>query len=156
MTLNELGTLLAANPDKKFLLKLPDDRNVPVSFHVTEVGQVVKTFIDCGGTVRTNKTCLMQVWVGPDEDHRLLTGKLAGILKLSRSVISNDNLPLEIEYEDAVISQYPVDSASVTPDAVVLNLSTKHTDCLAKEKCGIPSAQEQTQAASCCGPKGCC
>jgi len=30
----------------------------------------------------------------------------------------------------------------VMAEAVVFRLTTKHTDCLAKEKCGIPEAEE--------------
>jgi len=152
MKLNQLNALLDANRGKRFLLQLPDRRSVPVSFHVTEVGHVNKKFIDCGGALHTVQTCQLQVWVGEDADHRLNAGKLADILKLSRAVVPNGDLDVEIEYEDAVISQYPIAEHSVTDDAVVLLLTTKHTDCLAKEKCGVPAAE----GPSCCGPAGCC
>jgi hypothetical protein len=64
------------------------------------------------------------------------------------------DLDIEIEYEDATISQYPVASYAVTDDAVVLNLAAKHTDCLAKETClpkpRVPLALGMA-AESCCG-----
>jgi hypothetical protein len=147
MKLTELKTLLEENRNKQFLIQLPNQNQVPLSFHVTEVGQVNKTFIDCGGKVHSVQTCQLQVWVGEDVDHRLETGKMADILKLAKSIVPSDDVDVEIEYEDAAISQYPVENYSVTDDAVTLNLTTKHTDCLAKELCILPSS---------CGATGCC
>jgi hypothetical protein len=145
--LKEFKNLLENNRDKPFQLQLPNQQPVPVSFHITEVAQVNKTFIDCGGKVHSVQTCQLQAWVGEDEDHRLNAGKIADILKLAQNIVPDDDVDLEIEYEDAVISQYPVARYLVTPDAVTLVLTTKHTDCLAKEICIVPSA---------CGTAGCC
>ena len=147
MKLKELKNLLEANRSKQFLLLLPDQKEVPISFHITEVGQINKTFIDCGGKVHSLQTCQLQAWVGEDEEHRINAGKLHDILKLATSIVPNDDIDLEIEYEDAVISQYPINDFRVTDDAVVLHLTTKHTDCLAKELCLVPSS---------CGASGCC
>lgn len=71
MQLNEFKALLEANRDKAFRLQLPDQSAVPVSFHITEVALMHKTFIDCGGTLRESRTCQLQAWVGPDDDHRI-------------------------------------------------------------------------------------
>ncbi len=147
MKLTELKTLLEDNRNKQFLIQLPNQQNVPLSFHVTEVGQVNKTFIDCGGKVHSIQTCQLQIWVGEDVDHRLETGKMADILKLAKSIVPSDDVDVEIEYEDTAISQYPVESYNITDEAVTLNLTTKHTDCLAKELCLVPSG---------CGAAGCC
>lgn len=152
MKLHQLRALLEDNRDKQFRLQLPDEQEVPVSFHITEVGQVSKTFIDCGGKIHSIQTCQLQVWLGPDSDHRLEAGKMADILELAQKILPDDNLDLEIEYEDQIISQYPVQEALVTSDAVTLRLTTKHTDCLAKELCLTP-----VNGAGCgCGPAGCC
>ncbi|HKC67523.1 MAG TPA: DUF6428 family protein, partial [Bacteroidia bacterium] len=40
---------------KELTFVLPNGTTVPQHFHVTEVGQVTKHFIDCGGTVRNEK-----------------------------------------------------------------------------------------------------
>lgn len=151
MQLQEFKALLEANRDKQFLLQLPNETTVPQSFHITEVGLVNKTFIDCGGKVHTVQTCQLQAWIGPDVDHRLEAGKMADILNIAKSIVPNDDLDLEIEYEDEIISQYPVLEASVSDEAVTLHLTTKHTDCLAKELCLVPA-----QGGCGCGPTGCC
>jgi len=144
--------VLEANRDKQFQLQLPDDNQVPQSFHVTEVGAISKTFIDCGGKVHSIQTCQLQAWVGDDVDHRIEAGKMAGILKLAKTIVPDEDVKLEIEYEDAILSQYPVEKFSVTGDVVVLHLTTKHTDCLAKELCILPSSccASADGATSCC------
>jgi len=61
-------------------------------------------------------------------------------------------LPVEIEYEDGFISQFPVVSIGAG-DAVDVHLGTKHTDCLAKDVC-LPSATPTSER---CSPgSGCC
>lgn len=158
MTINELLTLLETNRDKQFRLTLPGQNLVPVSFHITEVGHVQKNFIDCGGAVHSVQTCVLQAWVGPDADHRLNAGKIHDIVRLAGKVLPPEaDLDVEFEYEDAVISQYPVESVAVTGDAVTLVLTTKHTDCLAKELCvPKPKLGKTELAVSCCGTSGCC
>jgi len=160
MNLSELKSLLAEHPQRAFRLLLPDGEPVPVSFHVTEVGRVNKTFLDCGGTLRETTICLLQVWVGRDYDHRLETGKMAGILEKGGAILTDDSVPVEIEYEDRVISQYTIEGHDLTDDAVVLKLAHKHTECLAPELCGLQMPDLRLPAiggkSSCCGPDGCC
>jgi Family of unknown function (DUF6428) len=158
MTLAHFRTLLAQYPDHAFQLRLPDGESIPEAFHITEVARVQKSFIDCGGTFRSSETCQLQAWLGGDDDHRLATSKLAGILTKAESLLPQQDIPLEIEYEDVLVSQYSVTEATVSDSAVVLHLAFKHTDCLAKDRCGIPQPANAgaPAAQSCgCGP-GCC
>ena len=137
MKLSELKSLLTDNADRHFRIRLPDGAAVPVSFHVTEVGRLHKTFLDCGGTLREITTCQLQIWVGEDYDHRIETGKMAAILGKAKSILPDDSAPVEIEYEDRVISQYTISRHELVADAVVLVLANKHTECLAPELCGL-------------------
>ena len=139
MKLSELKSLLTDNADRHFRIRLPDGAAVPVSFHVTEVGRLHKTFLDCGGTLREITTCQLQIWVGEDYDHRIETGKMAAILGKAKSILPDDSVPVEIEYEDRVISQYTISRHELVADAVVLVLANKHTECLAPELCGLPT-----------------
>ncbi|MDB6135269.1 MAG: hypothetical protein JWM59_3512 [Verrucomicrobiales bacterium] len=160
MTLRELKLILSNAGSRHFRLELPDGPPVPVSFHVTEVGLVRKTFIDCGGTLRESTACQLQVWVGEDVDHRLEARKAAQILDKARSFLTDESIPVEIEYEDRVISQYTVEGRRVDSESVVLKLAHKHTECLAPELCGLPAgpakAGSATAPSSCCGTTGCC
>jgi hypothetical protein len=154
MTVSELSSLLVQHREKPFRLLLPRGSAVPVSFHITEVGHVVKKFLDCGGRVHRQEACLLQAWVGEDGDHRLAAGKLLGIIGKARfSVLpaNADALPVEIEYEDGMLSQYGLTDSSVEDGAVVLHLAEKHTDCLAKDVCLAPAPG----AAACCGGGKC-
>ena len=144
MTVDELIGLLTVNPTALHLM-LPDGSFVPAHFHVTEVGRVQKDFIDCGGTTRSATSCLLQVWVAADTDHRLGTTKLANILSLAAPLLRSGELPVEVEYENGVVSQYPVSFAEVTPAGVLLHLGAKHTACLAMDRCGVGASN-----AGCC------
>jgi hypothetical protein len=56
--------------------ELPNGTFVPEHFHVTEVGVITKHFIDCGGTVRTEKMANFQLWDANNFEHRLKPQKL--------------------------------------------------------------------------------
>jgi hypothetical protein len=150
MKLAQFKSLLEANRDKQFLLQLPNGKAIPQAFHITEVGAVTKTFIDCGGKVHSVQTCQLQAWIGPDVDHKIEAGKMADILQKSEAILPHDFLDLEIEYEDEIISQYPVSDAVVSDDAVTMVLTTKHTDCLAIELCLVPMGEGCAPGSGCC------
>lgn len=151
MKVKELTQLLSLNANLNIILKLPNSSEVPAHFHVTEVARLQKDFIDCGGTQRSLTTCVLQTWVDRDFDHRLDSTKLLKIMRLAEPILKSDELPIEVEYEDNLISQYTLDNAEVHGKNIVFTLSTKHTDCLAKDKCGI----DQTPS-SCCSGSRCC
>ncbi|NBW87269.1 MAG: hypothetical protein EBR23_10695, partial [Planctomycetia bacterium] len=100
-----------------------------------------KDFIDCGGTVRSLTSCVLQVWVANDQEHRLESSKLAKIMAIAQPLLASDDLPVEVEYEDRVVSQYPVGGAEMTPAGILFYLGTKHTACLAPEKCGVDGTE---------------
>lgn len=158
MLLHELKSLLSEYSDRHFRIRLPEGDAIPLSFHVTEIGHVRKTFLDCGGTRRETETCQLQIWVGEDYDHRIETGKMAGILEKGKAVLTDDTVPVEIEYEDLVISQYTISDHEITDEAVILILANKHTECLAPELCGLPTINRLPAlgAKSSCGGPNCC
>ena len=138
MKLSDFKSHLASNPDKLVRFVFDDGEKIPAHYHVTEVGHVKKDFIDCGGTVRTLSTCLLQTWIhDDDQDHRLDSSKLLSIILIAEGHFPIADLEVEVEYEDCVISQFLVVRAEALQDAVAFLLGDKHTDCLAKEKCGI-------------------
>ena len=140
MTVDTLLNTLAANPTAAIHFMLPDESFVPAHFHITEVGRVHKDFIDCGGTVRSTTACVLQVWVAQDLDHRLDTTKLATIIRMAGSILGSNELPVEVEYEDAAVSQFSLAAAEVTPSGILFYLGSKHTACLAPDRCGVGAA----------------
>lgn len=151
MNLDEFVAVLTGNPHAALHLMLPDGSFVPAHFHVTEVGRVHKDFIDCGGTRRSTAACVLQVWVADDSDHRLDTSKLARIIEVGTPLFHSMIIPVEVEYEQGAVSQYPVRQAEVTPSGVLLHLGSKRTACLAQDRCGVGAAE-----VACCPTPGCC
>jgi hypothetical protein len=95
---------------------------------------------------------VLQLWFSDkDRDHRLSAGKFADILGLGDRVLPNDQLDVEVEYDCCVISQYPIKTARLSGDHLDFHLTSNHTDCLAREKCGVGDNVCATDAeASCC------
>ena len=151
MTIAEFKEHLRLHPDAPLRFLLPDGGWIPAHAHVTEVGRIDKTFVDCGGTVREAQACVLQTWVADDLEHRLSPGKLADVLDRASGILRSDELPVEIEYEDCSVSQFPVAAAEAGEEGLVFALVSKHTDCLAKELC-LP----QAAAEGCCAGEGCC
>lgn len=157
MTLSEFKTQLNQVNHLQFVL--PGGTVVPEHFHVTEVGQVRKHFIDCGGTVRHEKTVSFQLWEANDFDHRLAPQKLKNIIALSESKLGLEDAEIEVEYQGDTIGKY-----SLGFNGTQFELLAKQTNCLASDKCGIPpeklkvSLRDLTpQTQNCCTPgSGCC
>jgi hypothetical protein len=114
--------------------QLPDGSMVPSHFHVTEVGKVSKTFIDCGGVMRHEEVINFQLWNANDYDHRLHPEKLIYIISLCEQKLSLGDHEIEVEYQASTIAKYGLDF-----DGKYFLLTNKFTDCLAQDQCGIPS-----------------
>lgn len=155
MKLSEIKTVLSDLEQIAF--QLPNGELVPRHFHVTEVGKITKNFIDCGGTVRDEEVINFQLWNANDYDHRLHPEKLVHIIELSEKVLNLPDVKIEVEYQGETIGKFGLDF-----DGQNFLLTTKETDCLAKDKCEIPSEKPKyklsdLQTASCCEPSsGCC
>ncbi|SDW24220.1 hypothetical protein SAMN05444411_101342 [Lutibacter oricola] len=149
---NHLGKL------ETIAFQLPDGNLVPSHFHVTEVGKVTKHFIDCGGTLRNEVVANFQLWNANDYDHRLHPEKLINIIELSDEYLKLGNLEIEVEYQASTIGKYGLDF-----DGTNFLLTTKQTDCLAKDNCGIPPEKTKVKLtslgndnSSCCSSESNC
>jgi len=168
MKLSEFKTQLAAHPAAHVILSLPAGGIVPRHYHVTEIGHMAKKFVDCGGKFRATESCVLQTWTAAERDdgHRLTAGKLQFILGLADSILPSGDVPVEVEYEDGVISQFPVDEITFDGSELTVRLGSKHTDCPARERCGVPGegacATDTAEEGVCCASpagsngKGCC
>jgi hypothetical protein len=155
MKLSEIKQHL--NNLESIAFKLPNGNLVPSHFHVTEVGKIDKHFIDCGGTIRNESVINFQLWEENDYDHRLHPEKLVHIIELSEKVLGLEDLEIEVEYQAETIGKFGLDF-----DGTHFILTNKQTDCLAKDKCGIPESKpkmklSELQNSACCTPEsGCC
>ncbi|TBV25139.1 hypothetical protein DMZ43_12565 [Meridianimaribacter sp. CL38] len=154
MKLSELKTNL--KPLQQIAFQLPNGSLVPSHFHVTEVGQIDKKFIDCGGTLRNESVISLQLWSANDYNHRLHPEKLIHIIELSEAKLGLEDLDIEVEYQGESIQKYGLQF-----DGTHFLLTTKQTDCLAKDNCGIPVKKPKLKLADlsnepCCSPDGNC
>ena len=155
MKLSTFKTNLNSVTSLNFIL--PNGTFVPSHFHVTEVGEVTKHFIDCGGTERIEKVVNFQLWEANDIDHRLAPQKLKDIILLSEKVLSIGDLEIEVEYQTDTISKYGVEFENGN-----FLLVSKQTNCLAQDKCGIPKEKlkvnlvDLSQKNTCTPGGGCC
>jgi hypothetical protein len=136
---------------------LPNGVHVPPYFHITEVGALTRSYIDCGGTIREEVSINLQVYTSTDYDHRLIPGKLARIVQTSRELLALPNAEMEVEYQGQTIEKYGLEFSQGQ-----FQLMPRKTDCLAKDVCGIPvdakpEVLASVPAASYCTPgSGCC
>jgi hypothetical protein len=151
MKLSEFKSRLQQSPEHELLFVLPDGSHIEAHAHITEVGRVEKKFIDCGGTIRHSVHCSLQAWVADDVDHRLAPGSLAAILEKAKPILGEEDLDVEIEYQDGLISQFPVEAASEADEQLLFHLTLKNTDCLARDACLTAEADS-----GCCGGGKCC
>ncbi len=148
---------LALSELKSIVFQLPNGELVPNHFHVTEVGKVSKNFIDCGGTVRNEEVVNFQLWNAEDYDHRLHPEKLMNIIKLSEKVLEIGDLEIEVEYQGNTIEKFGLEF-----DGTYFLLTSTKTDCLAKDKCGIPAEKPRLKFSdlskenNCTPSSGCC
>jgi hypothetical protein len=156
MKLSEIKIVLPTLTNVSF--QLPNGTMVPEHFHVTEVGSITKNFIDCGGTVRTEKVVNFQLWNANDIDHRLAPEKLLKIIELAEQKIAIEDTEIEVEYQSDTIGKFGLEF-----NGSQFLLTQKQTNCLAQDKCGIPADKLHVNLSdlkvspSCCTPgTDCC
>ena len=155
MKLSQIKSILPSLENVTF--QLEDGTFVPEHFHVTEVGQVVKNFIDCGGVIRQEKVVNFQLWNANDYEHRLKPGKLLSIIELSENKLGIEDAEIEVEYQSTTIGKYDLDF-----NGQHFVLKNKQTACLAEDACGIPAQKPKIQLVnlanlgSCTPGSGCC
>ena len=155
MKLSEIKNILSTLENVAFVLE--NGNLVPEHFHVTEIGLITKNFIDCGGTIRNEKTINFQLWNANDFEHRLKPKKLLDIISLSEKTLGIEDYEIEVEYQTETIGKYDLDFNG--ENFLLLN---KKTACLASDQCGVPTTKPKIKLSeiknqpNCCTPGGSC
>lgn len=131
MKLSEIKNELKRMSSLSFTL--PNGDLVPNYFHVTEVGKVTKKFIDCGGKMRFEEVVNFQLWEANDYDHRLHPEKLIHIIEFAEEKLQIPDLEIEVEYQ----MTNTIGKFNLEFDGTTFILTSKQTDCLAKDTCSI-------------------
>ena len=158
MLMQELIEYLSKEQRGALEIALPGGETLPEHFHITEVGRVRKDFVDCGGTPRQTEACVLQAWVADDVDHRLTSHKLVKILELGSSLFPSNDVPVEMEIDRGTVSLFSLQriesSAEQSTPIFRLVLTSKHTECLAPDRCGV--GLQVLSTGSCAPGSGCC
>jgi len=149
MNLSRIKNILPTLENVAF--ELENGNYVPEHFHVTEIGVITKDFIDCGGTIRHEKVANFQLWDANDFDHRLKPSKLLSIIKLSEEKLQMEDLEIEVEYQGNTIQKFGLDFNGRN-----FVLTSKQTNCLAQDNCGIPTEKQKIEPNKTCTPGGGC
>ena len=153
MRLSEIKNILTNLQELHFVLE--NGEQVPDHFHVTEVGQINKKFIDCGGVIRDEKAINFQLWFSTDNDHRLEAEKLRKIIALSEDKLGLEDAEIEVEYQQSTIGKFGLEF-----NGSAFVLTAKNTACLAEDACGIPQEKPRLKMSelqnSCAPGSGCC
>lgn len=149
MTLSELEDQLSRAHHLRF--RLPDGTSVVAHAHLTEAGETTRRFVDCGGTLRTERALSLQLWSADDVDHRLSPDKALAIISSTRARLGlgedADELEVHVEYQGPdTIARY-----GLSADGDAFRLVGLTTACLALERCGLPQA-DVTSAVTSAGP----
>jgi hypothetical protein len=123
--------------------------------HVTEVARIDKKFVDCGGTLRTDSSCRLQIYQADDTEHRITAAKFAQILAKGAGVLASLNLAVEVEVEAPYLSVFPIVGQRLDDKQIVLSLGIRHTACLAEDVC-FPANLQNKGGAACTPGSGCC
>ena len=132
MTLHTLQNALEANPNRFPRFVLPDGDYIPAHTHVTEVGHVIRNYIDWGGLTGREEKVVLQTHVGDDTDHRLRSDRLAKILRIGNRVIPSADLNVDVEYDCCVVAQYPVLETKTDSEHLNVILRSGRTQCRAR------------------------
>jgi hypothetical protein len=148
------STLQLAKPAASPVFLQTSGMSIAAHYHITEIGLVLKNYVDCGGVVRQERKATMQIWLANDTDHRLSTHKLLEIIEKSEQLFGLQDEELEVEFQGQTIETY-----GLVAQDFGFQFTSKKTTCLAPGHCGIPNEllpQEMQVKTSCSPGLGCC
>lgn len=153
MKLSELKSTLQKSNLVNFSVK--NGHDIPAHFHVTELGKVTRSSIDCGGKLHEDTSLILQLWVAADLQHRLTSEKFLKIIDHSERSLSLPDEQILVEYQGNTLESYSLDFSQ--GDFV---LSPLKTECKAMDSCS-PIGKEKLantslKTSSCCGSESQC
>ncbi len=154
MKVKELVEVLKTQASIGFVL--PNGNSVPAHFHITEMGLVLKNYVDCGGKMRNERSATFQLWVAGDTDHRLTAQKFLGIIAIADGLYGIQDLEVQVEYQQETIGVFDLNY-----NGEKFTLQSKQTACLAEDACGIPESKMKVEIknlgkVNACTPGGGC
>lgn len=140
---------------KYIVFELPGGKRVPPHFHITEIGIIRKTYIDCGGDLRVENLINMQLWYSNDINHKIETTKILKIIQNSEKLLKFQDEEIQIEYQQDTICKFNLEFKGGS----TFKLIKTFTDCIDKESCNIiekPRIRIKKNQTKCDPTSGCC
>lgn len=153
MRLSEFKKYLSESDN--FEIQLPDGKQIPSHFHITEMGIVNKKYTDCGNTFREENYFTFQLWHTDDVWHRLTSEKVIKIISgIEKNTVESD-YEIIVEYQtEATIGKF-----GLAHNGTTFVLTSTKTTCLANSQCGIipeKAKKELQELTNCCQPNSNC
>jgi Family of unknown function (DUF6428) len=155
MKVKELVEVLKMQTSFGFVLG--NGKSVPAHFHITEMGLVLKNYVDCGGKMRNERSATFQLWVAGDTEHRLTSQKFLGIVAIADGLYGIQDLEVQVEYQQETIGVFDLNYNGEN-----FILESRQTACLAEDACGIPASKQKISLSElvnsnqCTPGGGCC
>ncbi len=137
MKIQQFKSILEKAPEKNIQFVLPDGVRIPPHFHICEVAQVQRNFIDCCGAKQSETVYAFQARAGKpasDEKQSMPAAKLSGIIALASEILSDEQISIEIEFKAPHLSQFPIHSFEAQEREIVFQLDEKETECLEQKE----------------------
>lgn len=163
MKTNEFLSLLQEHPNKSLRFEYKNGHYVGANYHITEIKNITIDAVDCGAKTDFWKETIVQLWESPSEkDKREYMSASKALSILTRvDAIKPMEKEVEVKFEYSNPSfhtaQLFVHGYDLSADQITLKLGVEHTDCKAKDECGVPMEVGVGQENNSCAPgSGCC
>ena len=162
MKTQEFLDLLKDNQGKSLLFEYAPNTFVGANYHITEVKNISIESVDCGAGQESWDETIIQLWESPTEvgktDYMSAYKALSILKKVDRIKSMVKDAEVKFEYGNGVFhtTQLYVNQFQIHNQNLIIHLAVNATDCKAKEACGLPDFNIESQE-SCCSPStGCC
>jgi len=162
MKTNEFLSLLKEHPSKSLLFEYKSGHFVGANYHITEIKNITIDSVDCGAGTDFWKETIIQLWESPEEKDMgeyMSAYKALGILsKVDAIKPMEKEVEVKFEYSNSGFhtAQLFVNAYEVNGNQLIMKLGVEHTDCKAKETCGVPVTAGAEENNSCAPESGCC
>lgn len=162
MKTNEFLSLLKDHSSKSLIFEYKTGKLVGANYHITEVKNITIDAVDCGANTDFWKETIVQLWESPKEIGKrdyMSAYKALGILNRVDGIKPMEkDVEVKFEYSnsDFHTAQLFVNDFEISDDNLIIKLGVEHTDCKAKDECGVPMEVGVQEDNSCAPGSGCC
>lgn len=162
MKTQEFLDVLKEYNQKELLFEYKEGSYVGANYHITEVKNTTIKSVDCGGRSEAWNETIIQLWESPKEigktEYMSAEKALSILEKVSKIYQFDGTAEVKFEYSNDHFHKANLEiyNVELTSDKVLIKLFVSHTDCKAKDECGVPEKEPIVADEACCSGSGCC